>query len=391
MLVFVYKTVSLIFWLLAIPFCMGLLSLPLMDRRHRTPGAALLGGYILQFTLLEIVGIPVVLLALYHGFSTFIKWYTPFLVLCALAGIWVTYLKMQKGYELNFKEILNVKEASWGSLFCWALFLGILGFQLYMAFTRASFDGDDAYYGVQALTAQQIDTLYRVNPYTGRSSPLDVRHGLALFPIWEAYVASMSDIHATIICHSVVPLVLIPLTYLLYYQIGKALFKKKKEMRPMFMVLMALWQMFGAVSIYTTETFFLTRTWQGKSFAGNFVIPAVLWIFLCLFEGGEPKGRGLRMKEGWSITENGKSILGEKKEGRKGQAGFWILLACLNLAGGASSSLAILLSCMMTAGLALLFAIRERQAGILVRAALSCIPGGVYVLLYVALTHGMLV
>ena len=95
----VYKIVSLIFWLLIIPFCMGLLSLPLLDRRHRTPGVALLGGYILQFTLLEIVGIPVVLLAVYHGFSTFIKWYTPFLVIFALAGIWVTYLKMRKGYE----------------------------------------------------------------------------------------------------------------------------------------------------------------------------------------------------------------------------------------------------------------------------------------------------
>ncbi len=387
----VYKIVGLIFWLLIIPFCMGLLSLPLLGRRHRTPGVALLGGYILQFTLLEIVGIPVVLLAVYHGFSTFIKWYTPFLVVFALAGIWVTYLKKRKGYELNFKEYFSWKEVSWESLVCWLLFLGILGFQLYMAFTRASFDGDDAYYGVQALTAQRIDTLYRVNPYTGRSSPLDVRHALALFPIWEAYVGSMSGIHATIICHSVIPLVLIPLTYLLYYQIGRTLFKKSRGMRAMFMVLIALWQMFGAVSIYTTETFFLTRTWQGKSFAGNFVIPAVLWIFLCLFEKEKTRSRGLQLKEGWSITESGKGILGEKKEGYQGQAGFWLLLGCLNLAGGASSSLAILLSCLMTAGFGLLFALKERQPGILVRAALSCVPGGIYVLLYVALTHGLLI
>jgi len=392
----VYKIVSLIFWLLVIPFCMGLIILPLLNKRHRTPGVALLGGYILQFTLLEIVGIPVVLLAVYNGFTTFIKWYTPFLVLFALAGIWVTYLKMRKGYELNFKELFNGMEATGESLAFWILFLALLGFQLYMAFTRASFDGDDAYYGVQALVAQQIDSLYRVNPYTGRSSPLDVRHALALFPIWEAYVGSMSGVHVTIICHSVMPMVLIPLTYMLYYQVGRALFKRKRERASrqaqlLFMVLIALWQMFGAVSIYTTETFFLTRTWQGKSFAGNFVIPAVLWIFLCLFEKvrlGESKSRELRLKEGWSITEKGKSIIKEKKDGRCGQTGFWILLACLNLAGGASSSLAILLSCLMTAGLGFLCAIRERQIGFLVKAALTCLPGGVYVLLYVALTQG---
>ena len=89
-----------------------------------------------------------------------------------------------------------------------------------MAFTRASFDGDDAYYVVQALTAQQTDTLYRIDPNRGVSMPLDARHALALFPIWEAYVGTMCGIHATIMAHSVAPLLLIPLTYLIYYEFG---------------------------------------------------------------------------------------------------------------------------------------------------------------------------
>ena len=75
----------------------------------------------------------------------------------------------------------------------------------------------------------------------------------------------------------------------------------------MFMLLLGLWQVFGNISLYTTETFFLTRTWQGKSFAGNFVIPAVIWIFLQLYE------------------EEKRLI-------------WWVLLGVLNLAGGASSS-----------------------------------------------------
>ena len=141
------------------------------------------------------------------------------------------------------------------------------------------------------LTAQQTDTLYRIDPNRGVSMPLDARHALALFPIWEAYVGTMCGIHATVMTHSVAPLLLIPLTYLIYYEIGRELFCNKKRLLPMFMVLMALWQMFGNVSIYTTETFFLTRTWQGKSFAGNFIIPAVFWIFLCLFREEERENR----------------------------------------------------------------------------------------------------
>lgn len=383
----VYSIFSFILWLLAVPFCMGLLFLPLLKKSHRTPGAALLAGYILQFFILELVGIPVVLYVVYDGFSTFIKCYTPVIILCALSGIWVTYLKGKKGYELNFKGFRRLAEYSLEGKIMLLLFLGIVGFQLYMAFTRASFDGDDAYYGVQAVIAQQMDTLYRINPYTGRSSPLDVRHALALFSIWEAYVGSMSGVHATIVAHSVVPLVLIPLTYILYYQIGAILFQKKKELLPMFMVLMGLWQMFGAVSIYTPETFFLTRTWQGKSFAGNFVIPAVLWLFLDLFGQKDENTEVRLLKEGWKILESGKSIAGYREEMREesdGQKGLWLLLALLNLAGGASSSLAILLSCLMTIGFGFLFAVKEKKFSVLFKAGLTCIPGAVYVALYAA-------
>lgn len=373
----ILQTLGLILWLLAVPFCMGLLFFSALEKQYRTPGVALIAGYIVLFAILELVGIPVVLLAVYNGFSIF-KWlFAPVLLLCAVLGGFVAFKIKKRGQVRKFDTAFGWKEISAEEKIIFALFLVLVGFQMYMAFTRASFDGDDAYYGVQAVIAQQIDTLYRINPYTGRSAPLDVRHALALFPIWEAYVGSMSNVHATIVCHSIVPLVLIPLTYLLYFQIGKILLKKRRDMLPMFMVVIALWQMFGNVSIYTTETFFLTRTWQGKSFAGNFIIPAVLWIFLSLF-GEENEGTGLKEDAA-------------KGKDKTGKPGFWLLLACLNLAGGASSSLAILLSCLMTAGLAVLFTIRERKPVILFKACLSCVPGGLYVLLYLALTHGIIV
>lgn len=384
----VWKILGLLLWLVAVPFCMGLVVMPCLKRKLRTPGAALVSGYILMFTLLELIGIPVVLLVVYNGFTIFIKCFTPVIILFALLGVLTVRGMGKNGHRLNFSMTSAIWDTSLEEKIMWLLFIGLVGFQLYMAFTRASFDGDDAYYGVQGVIAQQVDTLYRVNPYTGRSAALDVRHALALFPIWEAYVGSMSGVHATIVSHSFVPLVLIPMTYILYYQIGKELFWKKRESLPMFMTLMALWQMFGYVSLFTTETFFLTRTWQGKSFAGNFVIPAVIWIFLSNAEPSK-EGDGLgRIKYG--EVRRASDIYGGVEEKSK-NTGLWLLLACLNFAGGASSSLAILLSCLMTAGFGLLFAFRERSFAVLVRAGLACIPGGLYVLLYVALTHGLLV
>lgn len=390
----ILKMIGLVFWLMVIPVGLGLLFRKAprreqLPKKLQTAGVTLLIGYLLLFALLEMVGIPLMLLSVYHGYSRMVILYAVLQISGAVAGyeFWI-YRKKRiqklsdvfKGANL-FSWLRRAPYDAWEGRILLVLFLLLAGFQLYMAFTRASFDGDDAYYVVQALTAQQTDTLYRIDPNRGVSMPLDARHALALFPIWEAFVGTVCGIHATVMAHSVVPLFLIPLTYLIYYEIGCELFCSKKRLLPMFMVLMALWQMFGNVSIYTTETFFLTRTWQGKSFAGNFIIPAVFWIFLCLFREEERENRqriGLAAK---TPSETKK----QKKIHEWNNAGLWMILTLLNLAAGASSSLAVLLSCALTMGLGMLLTIRSRRFRNLIYAGLSCVLGGIYVILYMML------
>jgi ABC-type antimicrobial peptide transport system permease subunit len=122
----------------------------------------------------------------------------------------------------------------------------------------------------------------------------------------------------------------------------------------MFMVLMAMLQMFGNVSIYTNETFLLTRTWQGKSFAANFIIPAVLWLFLRI---GEQKRENV----------------------------FWALLAILLWTAGLASALVVFLAMLLSGVFALYLAIQRKKIQVLLKAAAACVPGGAYVLLYIIL------
>ena len=389
----VLKIPGLVFWLLVIPMGLGLLFRKAPDgeqlpEKLQTTGVTLIIGYLISFTLLEIVGIPVMLFSVYHGYSRMVIVYAVLQISGAIAGfeLWLYRKKKIKKISDALKEMRRFhwlrREPydNWEGRIFLVLFLLLVGFQLYMAFTRASFDGDDAYYVVQALTAQQTDTLYRIDPNRGVSMPLDARHALALFPIWEAYVGTMCGVHATIMAHSVTPLLLIPLTYLIYYEIGRELFCNKRRLLPMFMVLMALWQMFGNVSIYTTETFFLTRTWQGKSFAGNFIIPAVFWIFLCLFRESD-RGNQQKLDLGAEADAEGKG----RKIQRENSGSLWLLLTLLNLAAGASSSLAVLLSCALTMGLGVLLTIRSHRFRNLIYAGLSCALGGIYVILYMML------
>lgn len=369
--------ISLLFWLVAIPFCIGLIPVSFISPRRRNPGLLFLAGYFCVWALFALAAIPAVLWVEYDNFKVASAVFTVLSILCAVLGILLWYrnrvsggesllggkpqndINVTKGAGLRglLKSMLRAERIEW------LLFFLLLGFQLYKAVAFASFDGDDAYYVVESLLAQEADTMYRILPYTGGSTGLDVRHVLAVFPMWVAFVAVKAGIHATIVSHVVMPLVLIPLPYLLYYEMGRKLFDSEETI-PVFMIIMAMFQIFGNVSIYTNETFFLTRTWQGKAVAGSLVIPAVLWLFLLLCE--------------------------EREQEKKADMGLWLLFICVNMTAGICSSIAVFLVSILTALTAFVLMITKKNGRILLQFGAACIPNVIYMGIYVVMGYSYL-
>lgn len=372
---------SLLFWLGIIPFCIGLIPANFISVDKRNPGFILLAGYFVMWAVFEITAIPAVLFVKYDNFRVTSGIFMAACIISAGAGLWLAIRRRKSQRAVKVLEPMH--RMSWAERIEWLLFFALLGFQLYKAVAYASFDGDDAYYVVESLIAQQADVMYRILPYTGRPTDVDIRHALAVFPMWIAYVAVKSDIHATIVSHVVMPLVLIPLSYLVYYEIGILLFRKVRENSdadgvlyrenlPVFMIVMCLFQIFGNVSIYTNETFFLTRTWQGKAMAGSLVIPALFWMFLLIYENAGRKSGGS------TVMTN------------RVNAGLWVVLVCVNMTAGICSSIAVFLICILMAVTALCLAVAERDWRVIVRMAAVCIPNVVYMAVYAAMAHGYL-
>lgn len=434
-MVHILSILSLLFWLAVIPFCIGLIPANFISAKRRSAGFVLLAGYFVMWSLFEVVTIPAVLFVKYDNFKVASACFMVLSILCAAAGVWLWY-RNRKAHRpsvvsghihktdtsVTFAKKLTapfqrcLKDMSWAERIEWLLFFALLAFQLYKAAAYASFDGDDAYYVVESLIAQQADVMYRILPYTGRPTDLDVRHALAVFPMWIAYIASKSGIHATIVSHTIMPFVLIPLSYLVYYEIGKELFRgeaydngvKKRTARiesrkndgagsekdgrkesgadgqknvlknrkkddaenifhrenlPIFMILMAMFQIFGNVSIYTNETFFLTRTWQGKAMASSLVIPALFWMFLWIYDGRAKK---------------------------RGNLGAWLVFVCINMTAGICSSIAVFLVCILMALTALALAVVKRDYRVILKMGAVCIPNVIYMAVYVIVAHGYL-
>lgn len=238
----------------------------------------------------------------------------------------------------------------------WACAAALLLLQLVQAVRMTYMDGDDAYYVAVSTITESADSMYLSLAYTGGYSDVDIRHGLAPFPIWIAFLSHVSGIRTVSTAHVALPLALIPLAYAVYCLLGGRLFAGKKRYLPLFLVFTELLVLFGDNSIYTVENFMLARSRQGKAVLGSILLPMLFFLLLLLME---------RLSE-------------QKKSG----AAYWFLLCCTMTAGCLCSTLGTFLAVVLTAVTGLCAAVSYRQWKALLPMALCCVPCVCFALLY---------
>ena len=343
--------VKLLLLLVVLPaFCGGYAAF-ILPRERVNPGMLMLTGYLVWLCVFGVIAIPCELLIQYGAFDKCVLITTVVMSVVAVAGGFLLFGRVHVNWRVQKLPIMT--------LGIWALFFVCVLFQIYMAISRASFDGDDAYYVTESVLADQTGTMNTILPYTGGTSALDIRHALAVITMWIAYIARMSGVHAAVVSHTVMPVVFLTLTYLAYAACANVLFGKDEEKKPVFMLVTAFLQMFGNVSIYTNETFLMTRTWQGKSVFANLVIPMLFYVFFRTFR------QELTVKEG-------------------GKRRFlpYPMLFMLNMAAGVCTSMGVMLTLFLTGVMCVVLFIATRRIPVLYGTALCCVPNVVYMGLY---------
>lgn len=296
----------LILLVLVLPFLLGMIPVLYTAKQHRTPAFIWLSGWLVMFSVFELVSIPFILAE--KKFSALVIAYS-IVVLLLVVFTLIMAKKHPKDLQMSLPKI---QKQNMCSLAGWLVFFAILLFQIYMAVFYEYYDGDDAYYLAVPVLSDAFDTMYLRDCYTGYTYSLDIRHAMSPTPIFIGWLAKLSGIHPTVIAHSVLSVVWLLLMYCIYAEISNCLFVKEKQYRSLFMCMMALWHMFGNVTISTAETFAMTRTWQGKGLFAGVLLPAV---FLCFF------------------------LLSEKRE----SIGVWLMLVMLGISSVFATSVAFML------------------------------------------------
>lgn len=158
---------GLVLWLFIIPFCIGLIPMPWIPEKDRNAGVALIAGYLVMLPLCWLVTVPCILFVQYDSFLVMTRWFTVLLAAAAVIGIGICIWTVRRGEKI-FCWPTGIMEMTWGERLGWLVFFALAAWQLYKAFTMASFDGDDAEYVAQSLVTVQSNTMYRILPYTRR-------------------------------------------------------------------------------------------------------------------------------------------------------------------------------------------------------------------------------
>lgn len=351
----------LAFWLFGVPLAAGNCIGGAAGAKQTGGGPVWLwvSGQMLLWGIFQLICVPFVLLE--GNFRHVVSLYGAAGVTLAACGVCLFCIRtrLHGGRRSNIRVLPAVEQEKTKRIryLLWAVFGALLLFQLAQAVRLAYGDGDDAYYVAVSTITENAETLYRKLPYTGGTTQVDIRHGLAPFPIWIAFLARASGIKAVTVAHVAVPLALIPMTYGIFYVLGGRLFANRRKLLPLFLILAELLVIFGDYSFYTVEHFMLARSRQGKAALGSIVLPMLLFLLLVLLE---------RMQE-------------KQKCG----VGYWALLCCVMLAGCLCSTMGAFLLCMFTAVTGLCGAVCFGRWKTLAPLALCCLPCVGYALLYV--------
>lgn len=346
----VWSLVTLVFYLGAVPFLMGSLYVP-QCRKLLSAVRSWGYGMITMMAAYQIVCVPLILL---HRplTETVILWHV------LLAG-WLAVC-----FFLRIKQKTGSGEDVCGKKWKNTEFI-LLGVLLFFVLSQCAFyalgmhvDDDDARYVANAVAAWETNTMFHFHPNNGEAMSYFMgeigKEVTSPIMMYYAALSMLLRIHPTILCHTILPTVLLILSYCILWLLSDEIWPKERQKRLIFLILCAVFRIMGNTSTYTDASVILMRLWQGKALVPAVFLPFILVLYLRFY---------MKMEKPYPV----------------------LLLLTGNVAACLASGMGIYLTAIMTGCCAVALMIRQKSFRSGLPVLLCCIPNlcyaGIYLLI----------
>ena len=331
----IFKILWLCFLLIIPPLVLGNGLLMCLNLK-KSAKLGYIYGWIFLLAIFECVVVPVTFL---NGTLTVLVWIYSVLVLAS--GV-IIFAKCKT--EIGLKCKWKTMKVSIGKINLYSIIsICLLMTQLLVAIFGVHMDADDAYYIGTANTSISTDTLFTIAPDTGIPYQImPIRYAFSAIMIFWAYLSRLTGVHPLIITHSIISVLFILISYVIWWELGKALLGDNNKTWIFFLIVNLL-NIFGNTSVYTQSSFLLFRIWQGKAMLPNIILPVLLLSFLEIWEAPQKKR-------------------------------VWLLIFLIVIAGCCCSSMAVPLGAMVVISASIVLMIKFKEWKMLMLGVVSCIP-----------------
>lgn len=248
-------------------------SIPIRATKERNSGLlkAILYGCIIMLVLFEILVIPMTIMGR---------------TLSELTQVWVVMISMisvisaitAKGYIAE--HIKMIPKRSKSLTYLDGIVLILIFVQMFICVEYIFLHANDAYYVGMTTTTLNSNKLFAFSPYTGAAISWSnyKTHMIASLPVFWAMLAKIFKVSGAFMCHSVVPMIFIPVGYILYREIGLLLFKQDKRVVNIFLIIICISNMFIGKNYDASYEMLSTCIWQGGSFLYNIALPGIFYF-----------------------------------------------------------------------------------------------------------------
>lgn len=305
-----------------------------------------LSGVMVWWAVLELILVPMTMALC--SFTSLVYVYSTLILLLALAGClcWREIWEDVKEIPGKLSSCMTIGHVVAFCLIC---------YQLYFIHHHMYLEWDDTYYVNLANEAVNSDKIYWVYPETGTLADFDKRYVLSLWPIFYAWLSKLAGVIPTIMAHTILPWLIIPLAYMVYALIGRRLFQEDNQLRGMFLAFAVLLHLFMTGEHTSGLTFLSITPWVGKGVLAAVLIPTLFYMIL-------------RIAQRDSFAD-------------------WILLGVTCLGGCLLSSMGIMLTPVFVGTAVCLMAWYKKQPGCLLKGIGACAPCILLGIYYIYLTH----
>ena len=138
--------------------------------------------------------------------------------------------------------------------------------------------------GETVQTMLSTDSIYTINPMTGQAytAGMPLRLKILVLPTFYAVICQSTGISAPVLIYSIVPSLVLLLSYLVYTGWAVYLFPREGKKQLIFMLFVAVIYQFGCYSAAMDSFLMFFQGWQGTAVRAGVILPYAL---LCCLQG----------------------------------------------------------------------------------------------------------